>query len=179
MKRIYVFCVKFLLCLLLFLVVGIICKRNTNFKNLVKEQVYEQHLSFSVVKNFYHRYLGGIFPIDVMSSDTSLVFNEKLIYSDLSIYEDGVKLQVGMNYLVPALKNGIVVYVGEKDKYQNVVMIEGDDGVDIWYGNLCNISVNLYDTVSSGTYLGEVCDEFLYLVFSKGNQFLDYKDYLE
>ena len=48
----------------------------------------------------------------------------------------------------------------------------------VWYGNFCNFTANLYDTVKAGDYLGEVCDSTLYLVFTKGNEYLAYEDYL-
>lgn len=179
MKRLYVFLLKTFLCIILFLVVAILCKRDIRLKTFVKEHIYEESMSFSNLKNFYNHYLGGVFPIEIISSNTREVFNEKLYYDGISRYEDGAVLNVGSGYLVPSLKEGIVVYVGEKDKYRQVVIVEGGDGVHIWYGNLCNINVVLYDTISSGTYLGEVCDKELYLVFSKGNDFLDYADYLE
>ena len=110
--------------------------------------------------------------------DTVSVFNEKLQYSSVSDYENGAILEVDKNYLIPNMEKGIVVYIGEKDKYGNVVMVENESGVDIWYGNVCNAMVSLYDNLDSGSYLGESCDDFIYLVYSKKNDYLDYHDYL-
>ena len=107
-----------------------------------------------------------------------MVFNEELVYESINAYEEGAVLEVNYNYLVPSTSKGIVVYIGEKEKYGNVVIVEGDDGVDIWYGNLSNTMVNIYDVVDNGTYLGEVSDNKMYIVYSKKNEFLDYRDYL-
>jgi stage IV sporulation protein FA len=167
------------LCIILFLIVGILCKSNLLVKNFIKNKVYEEHISFSSFKNFYNHYLGGIFPMENMDFNSIEVFDEKLVYSSMETYEDGVSLMVVSNYLVPSINDGIVVYIGKKDRYQQVVMVENNDGVDVWYGNLCNINVELYDSIEAGSYLGEVCDNYLYLVFSKGNQYLDFHDYLE
>lgn len=170
---------KGLLCVVLFLILAILCKGNAHYKDSIYNAIYDSHLSFSTFSKFYNQYLGGIFPIDSsVTQDSSYVFHEELIYDNLISYEEGVALEVQANYLVPIASDGIVVYVGEKNKYGNVVIIEDKEGIDTWYGNLCNINVKLYDSVKAGSYLGEVCDNTLYLVYSKGNQFLDYHDYL-
>lgn len=179
MEKVYNFLIKTLLCVILFLSVAIMCKKNQEWYLMVQEKVYNDNISFSSFKNFYNRYLGGVFPLeDVVFSQTEKVFHEDLIYDEITNYEDGVVLGVSMNYLVPALEDGIVVYVGEKEKYGMVLIVENADGVNVWYGNMCNYSLKLYDTVKKGSYLGEVCDNQLYLVFTKDNKYLDYKDYL-
>lgn len=167
-----------LLCACLFLGLGIVCKSNLKYKDYVFKKMYQEYLDFSLVKSFYNKYLGGVIPGGIINSDTKAVFNEELVYNSLTRYKDGVMLGVNYNYLVPAIDGGIVVYTGEKDGYGNVVIVEGDNGIDIWYGNLCNTVVKIYDVVSRGSYLGEVCDNKVYIVYTKKNEFLNYEDYL-
>lgn len=176
----YVFFVKSLVCVILFLLLGIFCKLNSEFKNNVESKIYHEYWDFSVVKVFYDKYFGSVFPIEnIYNLDLISVFNDELIYHSVEDYGDGAVVKVNYNYLVPVINEGIVVYIGEKDKYGNVVIVEGDNGIDIWYGNLCNVMVKMYDFVSSGSYLGESCDDKIYLVYTKKNQFLDYRDYLK
>ena len=66
-----------------------------------------------------------------------------------------------------------------KEHYGNVIIIEGVNGIDIWYGNMETSSIKLYDYVESGTYLGTTKDNYLYLVYSKDGQFLNYKEHLK
>jgi len=168
-----------MVCIILFLILGILSKKDLQYKEVIKENLYQKSFSFSTFKTLYTRYLGGIFPMDgVFSLKTVPVFDEDLQYSEATSYEEGVKLKVGISYLVPSTSSGVVVYLGEKEKYGNVVMIENEEGIDIWYGNLCNPLVSLYDIVSVGTYLGEACDEAIYLVYSDGSKYLNYQDYL-
>ena len=49
----------------------------------------------------------------------------------------------------------------------------------MWYGNLDNVNVNLYDYVEKGSLLGEVKDTNLYLVYQKDGKYVDYKEYIE
>ena len=179
LRKVYLFVIKSLLCIIVFLVLGIVCKKDIDYKNYVYKKVYQEHMDFSSAKSFYNKYLGGIFPIeDVFSATSKAVFNEELVYQGVSPYEEGAVLIVSYNYLVPAVSKGIVVYIGEKEKYGNVVIVEGDDDIDIWYGNLCNTMVNIYDVIDKGTYLGEACDNKIYIVYTKKNEVLDYRDYL-
>lgn len=165
--------------IVLFLILAIISKSNTTYKDLIVSNLYEKNISFAKVKNLYTKYLGGIIPLEKVSPEITPVFNEKLEYTNESIFYDGVKLEVMNNYLVPIIEEGMVVYIGEKENYGNVIIIEGIDGVEIWYGNIETTSVKLYDYVESGNYLGETKDNYLYLAYSKDGKFLDYKECLK
>lgn len=174
--KVYVVIIKSLLCIAIFLGLAIVGKSNYKYRTKIHYYLYEDKINFSLYKKIYNKYLGGVFYWRDDFSNS--VFNEKIKYSKASSYEDGVVLFVENKYLVPSISEGIVVYLGEKDKYGSVVMIEDNDGVATWYGNICNSSLKLYDNISQGAYVGESCDDKIYLVFSKNNSFLDYKKYL-
>ena len=165
--------------IVLFLILAILSKSSTTYKDIIVTNIKEKNISFAKVKNLYSKYLGGIVPLDKVTIDTTPVFNEQLEYINISIFYDGVKLEVIDKYLVPVLEEGMVTYIGEKENYGNVVIIEGIDGVEIWYGNMETTSVELYDYVEKSTYLGQTKDNILYLVYSKDGQFLNYKEYLK
>ena len=165
--------------IVIFLILAIISKTNHTYKDLIVTNLYEKNISFTKIKNLYNKYLGGIVPLEKVTPDLTPVFNETLEYTNESIYYDGVKLEVTNNYLVPIIEEGMVIYIGEKENYGNVIIIEGLDGITIWYGNIESTTVKLYDYVESGTYLGATKDNNLYLVYSKEGQFLDYKEHLK
>ena len=48
----------------------------------------------------------------------------------------------------------------------------------MWYANLKNANVSLYDYVKQDQILGTVSGADLYMVFSKDGKYLDYKKYL-
>ena len=170
---------RVLICLSLFLLLAIICKTSENYKDIVKKHVYETNISFTNIKKMYSEYLGGVSILDKFVPDVKPVFNEKLVYKNTSKYYDGVKLEVDNNYLVPVLESGIVVFIGEKENYGNVIIIQGMDGVDIWYGNMSTKSINLYDYIEAGDLLGETTNNYLYLVYSKNGEYLNYEEYLK
>ena len=59
-----------------------------------------------------------------------------------------------------------------------ILNVKQSDGIDVWYSNIGNIGVQLYDYVSKGTLVGE-CNDSLYLVFKKDGNVLDYKEYIQ
>ena len=139
--------------IIIFLIIAIISKCNKEYKDLIVTNLYEKNISFTKIKNIYNQYLGGIIPLDKVTNNITPVFNETLEYTNESIYYDGVKLEVATSYLVPVLEDGLVVFIGEKENYGNVIIIQGIDGIDIWYGNMANTSVKLYDYVEKGSLL--------------------------
>ncbi len=152
-------------------------KMNNNFKKTFYHYVYEENFPFSVVKNFLQEKFGTSLTFDKIVTDEE-VFNEKLSYKDKSLYHDGVKLTVSSEYMIPSLESGIVVYIGEKENYKQVVIVQQMNGVDVWYGNIKQVNVKLYDYVEKGSLIGQVDNKTLYLVFQKEGKFVDYQSYL-
>lgn len=169
--------IRVLIILVIFFSLAIACKYNNNFKNTLTKYAFTDGISFTKIKKIYNKYLGGILPIK-KEIDTQKVFNEKISYDNLSVYHDGVNLTVSESYLVPALTEGMVVFIGNKENYNNTIIIEDLNGVYIWYGNINTTSLKLYDYVEKGTYIGEV-NNSLYMVFSKDNKYLNYEEYLK
>ena len=170
-----IFVLRALTLSLIFLVTIIAIKKDDNIKKWLSDEVLSKNFSFYKVKNFYSKYFGGILPFDKLL-DTTPVFSEKLQYSEISKYNDGISLTVNNNYLVPVQYSGIVIFVGEKENYGNTIIIESDD-ITIWYSNI-NSNVKLYDEVIKGEYLGETTSDKLYLVFQKDGKIVDYKEYI-
>ena len=152
-------------------------KMNNNFKKTFYHYVYEENFPFSAVKNFLQEKFGTSLTFDKIVTDEE-VFNEKLSYKDKSLYHDGVKLTVSSEYMIPSLESGIVVYIGEKENYKQVVIVQKMNGVDVWYGNIKQANVKLYDYVEKGSLIGQVDNKTLYLVFQKEGKFVDYQSYL-
>lgn len=162
--------------ILLTLIVLINVKKDTNFKNKFYQLVYEDNFDFAYVNSLYKQYFGDAIPFKKMLV-TKTVFSETLVYDKSLPYLDGVELSVIDDYLVPVLNSGLVVYIGEKEGYGQVVVIEQVDGVDCWYGNLDTVNVKLYDYVEDGSLLGSVSNK-LYLVYKQNGEVISYEKYL-
>ena len=176
-NKVFKFFNKLLVCFILFIISLILMKTNPKFKDFISKNLNHNNISFAYLNNLYNKYFGSVLP-SVNVNKTEPVFNEKLEYSSINKYFDGYKLSVSDSYLVPIIESGIVVFNGKMDNYGNVVIIEGKDGVNIWYGNLNNINVKLYDYVNIGEYIGD-CNKELYLVFNKNKDFISFDEYFK
>jgi len=168
--------IRTLIVIVALLSLAIIYKSDSSLKDNISSYFFEENISFTKMKKIYDKYLGGLLPIKKEDNVTE-VFDEKLSYSNSSIYYDGVKLSVAESYLVPNLEEGMVVFVGDKENYGKTVIIENLDGVDYWYGNINDTSLKLYDYVEKGSFIGEVNND-LYMVFSRDGNYLNYEEYI-
>lgn len=166
---------KILFCAIILLVCLILMKQNTEFKDFVNNKILNNNISFAYIKNLYNKYLGEVFPID--GGNVQEVFNEKIKYKSLEKYGNGYKLEVSNNYLVPFLLDGIIVYIGNRDEYGKVLIVENSDGSKILYGNI-NSSYKLYDYVKKGEFLGETINNQLYIELEKNGEYLSIENIL-
>lgn len=170
--------IKLLICVLIVVSVLIVVKIDKKSSGKISSFLYDNNISFARINKWYNEHFGDILPFGSEAKDSiTPVFSESLEYENANIYKDGVSLSVSSSYLVPVLNDGIVVFCGEKEGYGLVVIIQQSDGVDVWYGNIENCNVKLYDYVSKGEFLGEV-NSNLYLVFQKDGKYLDYKEFI-
>lgn len=175
-SSLYGFISKLLITIILTLITLILLKSNNKLKTFFYNKVYDNNISFATINKWYENHFGSSIPFkELVEKDTKAVFNNKLEYSKKEKYLDGVKLSVDKNYLVPILESGMVVYIGKKEGYGNTVIVQQINGVDVWYGNINNPNVKLYDYVEKGKLLGDVKNNNLYLVFKKDGKVLSYE----
>ena len=135
-----------LLTTIIFLGAMIAVKLSSEVKSFVYQHVYVDTLPFTKANELYQKYLGDIFP-SLWKDNSKPVFNTSLVYEESSTYYDGVALKVGKSYLVPFIESGIVVFMGEKENYGSVVIVQQTDGVDMWYGGVSTNNLKMYDYV--------------------------------
>jgi len=164
---------RFLLAVIFFLCSVIFTNMSDKNLLLYKEYVLTESLPFTKIKSWYEDLFGEVLP----DKKSEPVFGEGLVYSEIKDYNDGEVLSVSNSSIISNITSGIVVFIGEKDGYGKTVIVQGVDGVDIWYGNMRDVSVSLYDYVEKGSILGNISDDKLYLVIKKDNEFVKYEDY--
>ena len=167
-----------LISIIILLVGLIVIRKDVSLKEKINKRIYEDNIEFIKVKNLYDKYFGELLPIENIVPKEQPVFSEKITYEKEEKYLDGVKLTVTNNLMIPNMKDGIVVFIGEKENYGKVVIIQRLDGIDEWYGNISNTDLKLYDYVKKGELLGEAND-ILYLVYRKNGKSLNYEEYIK
>ncbi len=167
---------KFMLLIIIVLGVMTIIKIDENNTGTINKFLSKNNISFAAIKNWYQSKIGNVLPFE---GDSEIpVFSSKIEYEELIEIDYGVKLEVGENYLVPVLENGIIVFIGKKEECGNTVIIKQTDGVEAWYCNIENITASIYDYVEKDEFLGETIDNNLFLYFYKDEEVIDYKKYI-
>ena len=175
-KKISKYLSKILISIIFLLASIIYIKFSDNNKNIYENIFLENSISFTKVNDWYQKYFGNVIPVPNVVEEQS-VFNEDLSFKSKENYLNGSLITVSSDYMIPSLQSGIVVFIGEKEGYNNTIIVQGNDGVDIWYGNIDNTNLNLYDYIKKGDLLGNVKDNSLYLVFMKDNNYITYEEY--
>lgn len=174
-KFIFNIFIKSLVVIILFLVSLIYIKKSDNNKEKLKKIVYTNNLSFAKIYNVYEKYLGDVIPFkNIFKDNTKLVSEEKITYSDIKKSDNGYILDVTDNYMVLSIYSGIVI---NTDKENNIITIQNKEGLNISYGLLTNINVNLYDYIEKGEIIG-IAEKKLYLEFMKDDKYLSYEEYI-
>lgn len=167
---------KLLLSIIFLLVSIILINRSDKVKEFYQENIYTNSWSFTKFNSLYNKYFGSLVK-DYQVPDTSSVFNETLSYSHIEDYLNGSILSVSNNYMVPVIESGIIVYLGDKDALKNTCIVQGVDGVDIWYSNIDISKLTLMDYVNKGEFLSTTLSDRLYLTLERGNEYIKYEDY--
>ncbi|MCF6138092.1 M23 family metallopeptidase [Pseudalkalibacillus berkeleyi] len=159
----------------LFLVIGIIFKNPSaplgNIQGYVNN-AFEEEFQFASVANWYENRFGKpltLFPTDSKNktadsigkaSNYALPANAKVLQS----FKDngkGVLLETGSNTDVSSIKEGFIIFIGEKEQLGKTVVVQHFDGSESWYGKLNKISeeIKLYNYIDAGADLGKVTKE--------------------
>ena len=168
---------KFLVCVILLLGCLIAMKSSSSLRENLYKYVFKNNFSFAKVNMVYEKLFGSSLPLSALEN-TAMVSSLKIEYEEKKAYKDGVELKVNDGYVIPVIKSGIVVFAGEKDGYGNTVVVQQGDGVEVWYANIKDIKVSMYDYLKGGDILGESDGDKIYLVFTKEGEILDYNKYI-
>ena len=145
-------------------------------KALYQKYVLEDSLEFTKINELYQRIFGDVDITKKDNPDSEVVFGD-VTYTNIEPFKNGVKLTVDMNEAISVITSGIVVFIGEKEDLGNTIIIQGNDGVDIWYSNITENDIKVYDYVEAGNILGSSNSENIYITINKDGEFINYEEY--
>lgn len=167
---------RVLLTITTILIVLVLCNSNNKIKTLVKKYTLEENYNFSKINKIYNKYISKF---KKTKEKVSLVNNEKLLnYKTSEKYKNGVLLEVDDSTNVKMLESGLVVFIGNKNDIENVIVVQQSNGIDVMYGYVENLNIKVYDYIEKGTILG-IANKKLYLEFSKDGAVIDYEPYIK
>ena len=169
---------KFLLSIIFLMVSIILIKSNSNIKTFYQKDILTKQINFTKFNDFYTKYFGNILPdYTVPSVPTQMASNTEFDYNNGTPYLNGTKLETTENYPVPIITSGIIVFLGEKDSLGPTCIVQGIDGIDIWYSHIDTSPLNLYDYVTEGKILAPTESNYFYLTIDSNGNYLTYDTY--
>lgn len=147
---------KFLTIVVFTLLVVIISNNNPSFKSFIIDKVLNSTFDFSKINKLISN-VTGIFDSKENTQNVSKV------YRDSEKYKDGIKYILSGEENVYLNDSGIVTFIGEKEGYNNTIIVQQSNGYYAWYGNV-NEKIKLYDYVEKGTIIGSATDEYYYVL---------------
>ena len=133
------------------------------FKSFIVDKVLNSTIDFSFVNKLSNK-VTNVFKT---SNNTLPVVKEENNRKEK--YKDGIKYIVNKGASVNIKDSGIVTYIGNKDGYNNTIIIQQSNGYYAWYGNIKE-EVKLYDYIESGSKIGETLSNEYYYVLLKDNK---------
>ena len=150
---------------------------NINDANLIAfhNHFFKETLAFSKLNELYTKYFGSLLPDT--KAKTTPVFENKEPFTQIEKIENSYKIALTGNTL-QFLESGVVVFLGEKENLGKTLIVQGIDGIDIWYSNLSNCNVTMYDYVEKGAIVGEFSNNQAMLSFIENGEYISYENYL-
>lgn len=162
---------KLLVTIIIVLVCLIVCNFNDGLRDSFVKEVLEDNMNFSNFNKLYKKFM--------IDSEENIVVNDTVIdISDMEEVDGRYKFNYGIDYQVEALMSGIIVYIGDKDDLGNTVIVQGNDGIDIWYSGVSLKEYGLYDYVSKGDILGLSSDVYVTISIYEDGELLKYEEYI-
>ena len=146
-------------------------------KQLYQKYVLEDSLEFMKINELYQTVFGSVDVTKQNNDSDSEVVMGNIHYTNIEPFKNGSKLTVGINEVVSVITSGIVVFIGEKDGLGNTIIIQGNDGVDIWYSNITDTDIKVYDYVESGSILGTSNSDDITITICRDGEYLNYEEY--
>ena len=165
-KRLYNGMIKTMVVLLVAVTIGAYVKVSPN-GTLIKDYIFnDQNFKQSInwIQTQFHT---------LLNKDDSVLVSKKVSYTHLKDNYYTNQSNEVLNF-----EKGRVIYVGEQNMLGHYVTVLLENNVEVTFGNMNDIFVNLYDQVDAATILGTYQDKVL-IVFTQGEKELDYETFEE
>lgn len=170
-KKLYKYISKIYLSAIVFIIISIVLMQDKLYYQAYS-LVFESDINFQYIKSKSKYLLGSI-----VDNKSHFVSSNRLVPKNIVKKDNSYYLYLDSNYVISNFNSGVVTFIGKKDNLGNTVIVSSDNGINYWYSNIENISVNLYDYIETDTIIGSIIDDHLILTLMGNNRYLNYEDY--
>ena len=145
------------------MIVIITSNHSPKFKSFLVDKVLNSTIDFS----FVNKITNNITNVFKTNDNVKTVMKDETEQTEK--YKDGVKYIVNDGDDIIIKDSGIVTFIGDKEGYNNTIIIQQSNGYYAWYGNIKE-EVKLYDYIDSGSKIGTSLTNEYYYVLLKDNK---------
>ncbi len=138
------------------------------FRNFLINEVLNKSMNFSKVNNLLDK-VTNVYKKEETKNVSNIITNNS------EKYKDGIKYFVKDNENVLVKNSGIITYIGNKEGYNNTVIVQQSNGFYAWYGNIKE-KVKLYDYVEEGSVIGLASGEYYYVLLKDDKPVLTHEN---
>ena len=163
---------KLLLSIIILLCSLIVCNFDSDIREEFTSEVLEKNLNFGLYNEYYKKYI----------SKQDEVVEVSNVVEEVNEYEevDGrYKFKQDAESPVISLTPGIIVFNGTKEELGNTIIVQGNDGVDIWYSGVTLSGFSIYDYISKGDIIGSSNGDNILVSIVKDGELLKYEEYFK
>lgn len=140
------------------------------FKNI--QNMVKRNSNILDISKLYNGFFGNFYPIETMH-----VAKQDIDYEVSSKYLNGHIINTKQEAVI-SISSGVVVFCGEKEDTGKTIIIQDQNGILYTYGNLLDITKNIYCYVNPEDVIG-ICNNQFYLEILDGDTSLNILEVLE
>jgi len=149
----------------------------------------EKDFQFATVSKWYEDQFGKPLALLPFTGNDSNTVSEEVpqyalpvsgkILEDFGENGQKVTIETPKGTPVTAMNGGMVEYAGVKEGFGKTVIVQHADKSETWYGNLDEITVNLYEYIEKGKEIGMAKENVdgtkssFFFALKEGNEFID------
>lgn len=145
----------------------------SKYSKVLSKVIFTSNIDFSYIRS-KTSYLLGKFN----GKKDAFISSNKLNYKNITKYKNGYKVVTDNNYILTNIKKGVVTFIGNVNDLGNTVIIQTDEGVNMWFSHIENVNVNVYDYIDEGKVIGSVIDDYFYLLIEDDGKYKSYEEYI-
>lgn len=163
---------KLLLSIIVLLVSLIVCNFDSDIRKEFTNKVLEKNINFGLYNEYYKKYISK-------EEKTVEVSNALEVVNDYEEIDGRYKFKQDVESPVISLTPGIIVFNGSKEELGNTVIVQGNDGIDIWYSGVNLSGFSIYDYISKGDIIGSSNGDSILVSIVKDGELLKYEEYFK
>lgn len=176
-EKIMNFISRVLISALIFVLGLIFIKDDNKNKSWIYKNIYQDNITMVKVEKIYKKYVADFLEQKKEKDEILAVSKEGIYYEKIEEKENGVNLITGKDIIIPAFEEGIVLYIGDKDNYKDVLVIKQIDGTETWFVGVAT-NLKIYDYIEKNEIVGKTINDNLEIYFKQNGESIDYKKYI-